>query len=106
MIKHNAKNERIKRAYFIYLREARRRDETSVDGVAKALSRFEEATGHRDFAAFHREQAVAFKRKLDGQLNARTGERLSRATVHSTLSALRAFVIWLADHPGYRRKIS
>jgi integrase len=49
---------------------------------------------------------VAFKRKLDGQLNARTGERLSRATVHSTLSALRAFFIWLADQPGYRRKIS
>jgi hypothetical protein len=44
MSKHNAKNERIKRAYFIYLREARRRDEASVDGVAKALSRFEDAT--------------------------------------------------------------
>jgi integrase len=106
MSKHNAKNERIKRAYFTYLREARRRDESSVDGVAKALSRFEEATGHRDFAAFHREQAVAFKRKLDGQLNVRTGERLSRATVHSTLSALRAFFIWLADQPGYKRKIN
>jgi len=106
MTKHNPKNERIKRAYFIYLREARRRDEASVDGVAKALSRFEEGTGHRDFAAFHRELAVAFKRKLDGQLNARTGERLSRATVHSTLSALRAFFIWLADQPGYKRKIS
>jgi integrase len=106
MTKHNARNERIKRAYFIYLREARRRDEASVDGVAKALDRFEDATGHRDFAAFHREQAVAFKRKLDGQLNVRTGERLSRATVHSTLSALRAFFIWLADQPGYRRKIS
>lgn len=106
MTKHNAKNERIKRAYFIYLREARRRDEASVDGVAKALSRFEEATGHRDLAAFHREQAVAFKRKLDLQVNARTGDRLARATVHSTLSALRAFFIWLADQPGYRRKIS
>lgn len=106
MTKHNAKNERIKRSYFIYLREARRRDEASVDGVAKALNRFEEATGYRDFAAFHREQAVAFKRKLDGQLNARTGERLSRATVHSTLSALRAFFIWLADQPGYKSKIN
>ncbi len=106
MSKHNAKNERIKRAYFIYLREARRRDDKSVDGVAKALSRFEEATGCREFAKFHREQAVAFKRKLDRQLSARTGERLSRATVHSTLSALRAFFIWLADQPGYKRKIS
>ncbi len=106
MSKHNPKNERIKRAYFAYLREARRRDEASVDGVAKALSRFEAATGWRDFAAFHREQAVAFKRKLDDQRNARTGEKLSRATVHSTLSGLRAFFIWLADQPGYKRRIS
>lgn len=106
MIKHNAANERIKRAYFIYLREARRRNDASVDGVAKALARFEMATGHRDFGRFHREQAVAFKRKLDQQTSERSGDRLSRATVHSTLSALRTFFIWLADQPGYRRKIS
>lgn len=106
MPKHNPKNERIKKAYLDYLREARRRDDSSLDGVAKALARFEESTRHRDFALFHREQAVAFKRKLDGQLNAKTGERLSRSTVLSTLSALRAFFIWLADKPGYRRKLS
>ena len=106
MTKNNAANERIKRTYFIYLREARRRNEKSVDEVAKALSRFEEATGMKDFSRFHREQAVAFKRKLDGQVSARTGERLSRPTVHSTLSALRSFFIWLADQPGYKRRIS
>jgi integrase len=106
MTKHNPANERIKRAYFAYLREARRRNDQSVDGVAKALSRFEESTGHRDFGRFHREQAVAFKRRLDEQLCVRTNERLSRATVHSTLSALRSFFIWLADQPGYKRRIS
>lgn len=106
MTKSNAANERIKRAYFGYLRDARRRDAASIDSVAKALSRFEDATVCRDFARFHREQAVAFKRKLDAQTSLRTGERLSRATVHSTLSALRAFFIWLADQPGYKRKIS
>jgi len=106
MTKHNAANERIKRAHFIYLREARRRNDASVDGVAKALARFEASTGYRDFGKFHREQAVAFKRKLDQQTGERSGERLSRATVNSTLSALRTFFIWLADQPGYRRKIS
>ena len=106
MTRHNAANERTKRAYFIYLREARRRNDKSVDEVAKALSRFEESTAYRDFSRFHREQAVAFKRKLDEQLSTRTGERLSRATVHSTLSALRSFFIWLADQPGYKRRIS
>jgi len=106
MTKHNAANERIKRAYFIYLREARRRNDASVDGVAKALARFEASTGYRDFGKFHREQAVAFKRKLDRQTGERSGERLSRATVNSTLSALRSFFIWLADQPGYKRRIS
>jgi hypothetical protein len=48
---------------------------------------------------------VAFKRKLDQQISVRGGERLSRATVHSTLSALRSFFIWLADQPGYKRKV-
>jgi integrase len=106
MTRHNANNERIKRAYFVYLREARRRNDASIDGIAKALARFEDSTGHRDFGKFHREQAVAFKRKLDQALNERTGKRLSRATVNSTLSALRSFFIWLPDQPGYRRKIS
>eukprot|EP01035_Chromulina_nebulosa_P057958 gene57958-79400_t len=106
MTKHNAKNQRIKRAYFAYLKEACGRNSASVDGVAKALSRFEESTGHRDLGRFHREQAVAFKRTLDKQANARTGERLSRATVHTTLTALRSFFIWLAGQPGYKRLLS
>lgn len=106
MPKTNPANVRIKHAYFQYLREAKRRNDASIDGVAAALTRFEESTNHRDFGKFHREQAVAFKRKLDEKLSARSGERLSRATVHSTLSALRAFFIWLVDQPGFKRKIS
>lgn len=106
MAKHNAQNTRIKREYFHYLKEARRRDDKSIDPIAKALARFEEATGHKDFRKFHREQAVAFKRRLDTEINERTGKPLSRATVHSTLSALREFFIWLAGRPGYKRRIA
>lgn len=105
MTRHHPKNERMKRAYFDYLREAMGRSEASIDAVAKALSRFDESAGFRDYATFHREQAMVFKRRLDSQTNARTDERLSRATVVSTLGALRAFFIWLADRPGYGRKI-
>lgn len=106
MPKTNAANERLKRSYFTYLREARGRNDASIDAVAKSLSRFEETTGHSDFRRFHREQAVAFKRKLDVEINPRTGERLSRSTVHATLQALRSFFIWLADKPGFRRNLS
>lgn len=106
MAKHNAQNARIKREYFDYLKEAMRRDDASIDKVATALARFEEANEHKDFKKFHREQAKAFKHKLEKAKNASTGKPLSRATVHSTLSALRAFFIWLAGQPGYKSKIA
>ena len=38
MHKYNAKNERIKRQYLAYLREAKRQSESSVDAVAAALA--------------------------------------------------------------------
>lgn len=106
MAKHNPANTRIKREYFDYLKEAMRRDEASIDATAKALARFEAATGFKDFRKFHREQAKAFKAKLNTEMNVRTGKPLARATVHSTLSALKAFFIWLASQPGYKSKIA
>jgi hypothetical protein len=44
---HNPANERIKREYFTYLKEAKRYSDASLDGVAKALSRFEAYTRPR-----------------------------------------------------------
>jgi integrase/recombinase XerD len=99
---HNADNERIKRRYFIYLKEAKRQSEASLDAVAKALSRFEGYTKYRDFKAFRIDQAVAFKRHLGEQVSQQTGEPLSKATLYSTLSALRNFFVWLAGQPGFR----
>jgi site-specific recombinase XerD len=56
MKKHCPTNERIKRKYFAYLKEAKRHSESTVDATAKALSRFESYTKYRDFKAFHFEQ--------------------------------------------------
>ena len=53
MTTHNANNERIKRRYFAYLKEAKRHSEPTVDAVAKALARFEVDTKHRDFKSCH-----------------------------------------------------
>jgi integrase len=106
MAKHNASNARIKHKYFDWPKQAQSRDEASIDAVAKALARFEVANGYKDFKAFRPAQAVAFKRKLDGEVSVRTGKPLSRATVHSTLSALRAFFIWLAGQPGFKSRLS
>jgi integrase len=103
---HNPENERIKRAYFIYLKEARRLGEHSIDCAAAALAKFEEYTKYRDFKRFHIQQAIGFKNRLSEHISPRTGERLCRGTVFSTLNALRGFFQWLSTQPGYRSHLS
>lgn len=105
MTKHRPQNERIKREYFIYLKEAKRQSEATVDAVAMALNRFETWNRHRDFKAFHHQQAVAFKAWLAGQQNPATGAPLSKATLHGTMSHLRRFYQWLAGQPGYKSRL-
>lgn len=106
MRKHNAANERLKRDYFIYLREAKRYSEASVDAAAKALSRFEEYTGFKPFKSFHIQQAIGFKKRLAKQRARQTGKPLSKATVYSTLQCLRAFFIWVAGQPGFKSRMT
>jgi integrase len=105
MTKRNAENERVKRRYLQFLKDAKGRDEASLDAVAKAIERFEEHSNRRDFKKFHVEQARAFKAHLSACRNVRTGEPLSASTIHSTLGVLKAFFAWLAQEPGYRSRI-
>ena len=105
MKKHHPGNERIKRRYFAFLKEAKRHSEPMVDAAAKALSRFEAYTGYRDFKAFHFQQAVAFKKHLAEQKSQQTGQKLSKATLHGTLTQLKRFFQWLAWQPGYKSRI-
>jgi integrase len=105
MKKYNPENERIKRKYFAFLKEAKRRGEPTVDAAAKALSRFEDYTRYRDFKAFHFEQAVAFKNHLAEQKGQLSGEKLSKATLHATLTQLKRFFQWLAWQSGYKSRL-
>jgi integrase len=105
MTTHNADNERIKRRYFAYMKEAGRYSEPTVDAVAKALARFEAETKYRSFKKFHFEQAIAFKRHLAEQRNQQTGEKLSKATLNSTLAHVRRFFQWLAGQPGFKSRL-
>lgn len=106
MRKINEANERIKRDYLIYLREAKGQDEKSLDKVAAALLTFEEALGFKPFTDFHREWSTTFKRHLMRRKNARTGKPLSLTTRDATLRLVKGFVMWLASQPGYRKRIT
>ena len=105
MKKHNPGNERIKRKYFAFLKEAKRHSEPTVDASAKALNRFEVYSKFRDFKTFHFEQAIAFKRHLAEQKGQQSGKKLSKATLHATLTQLKRFFQWLAWQPGYKSRI-
>lgn len=106
MNKHNADNERVKRKYLTYLKNAKGKSEATLDNVAQALGRFEDYTRHKDFKVFHLEQAVGFKRKLAEERVGQGYKKLSIATQHGTLLQLRAFFHWLAREPGYKSRIS
>jgi integrase len=106
MTRPNPENERIKRRYLTYLKEAGRLSEPSIDQAAAAVDRFAVYNKQRTFKKFHIEQAVGFKNHLAKQVNPATGELLSKATLYATLMALRNFFAWLADKPGYRSRIS
>lgn len=105
MSKYNADNERIKRKYLIFLRQAKQQSAPTVDGVAGALARFETYTKHRDFKKFHSELAIAFKKHLAEQVSRKSGEKLSKATLYSTLTSLKSFFQWLSRETGYKSRI-
>jgi len=105
MKKHDPNNERIKREYFTFLKEAKRQSESSIDAVAKALNRFEVYTKYREFKTFNRHQAVAFKKDLAEQKGQQSGKKLSKAMLNSTLMHLKRFFEWLAGQPGYKSSL-
>ena len=105
MKKHNASNERIKRKYLTFLKQAKGQNEASIDAVAKAITRFESYNKHKDFKTFHFEQAIAFKKHLASQKHQQTGKPLSLATMNGAVRHLKAFIEWLSQEVGYKSRI-
>jgi site-specific recombinase XerD len=103
MSKLNQRNERIKRDFLRYQKNALGKSEATLDAMRKALARFEDYTRHRDFKTFRREQAIGFKERLADTDGQRSGETLSRST--STLAALKEFIRWLAWQPGFKSRL-
>ncbi|WP_264878090.1 tyrosine-type recombinase/integrase [Vibrio agarivorans] len=106
MGKNNTNNVRSIKVYCTFLKEAKQQDDKTVDGVMKAISRFEEYTKFKDFKQFSFQQAIGFKKHLLASKNVTTGEPLSKATVHTTLRHLKVFFQWLALQSGYRSRIT
>ena len=105
MKKYDANNERIKKDYFKYQKEANQRSGLTVDEIRKSIARYEEYTSHKDFRSFNKEQAIGFKNHLTKQKNTRTNEVISKSTILHIINDLKAFFRWLAYQKGYKSKI-
>jgi integrase len=105
MSKLNPQNERIKRDFLRHQKNALGKSEATLDATCRAVARFEDYIGYRDFKSFRREQAIGFKERLAETDGRRSGETLSRSTQTSTLAVLKEFFQWLAWQPGFKSKI-
>ena len=97
-MKLNAKNERLKRNYRTFLKEADGKAEGTIDQIMKAIERYEAFTVKADFATFDQRKAVRFKDQMADQ-------QLAKATILSTVKALKRFFGWLSHQPGFRSRI-
>jgi integrase len=104
MRKHNPENERVKREYLLYLRNAQGRSEQTLDIAAGAIHRFEALMNYRSFKTFRREQAISFKDHL-AAVRQESGKPLSKATITGTLKAVQRFFEWLSREQGYRKAV-
>ncbi|WP_411819120.1 site-specific integrase [Hyphococcus formosus] len=105
MRKFNEENERIKRKYFRYLREAARQSDASIDKSAAAIIRFEQSTDFKSFKSFHIKQAMEFKKMLKKSKNEKTGQPLSITTISANTRLVKAFFNWLRWEPGFKSRI-
>ena len=101
----NPQNERIKRKYFEYLKEAGQKSQATIDNVSKSIHRYETASRFADFARFRKEDAIQLKTYLAGLRNAK-GEFLSKSTIFAATRDVKTFFKWLAYQSGYRSRIS
>jgi integrase len=106
MRKYCEENERIKRKYMAYLKQANGQDQKSIDKAAAALVKFEESTKYKPFKKFHIDQAGKFKTYLEKARHPKTGKPLSFSTTDATLRLVKAFFKWLAGQQGFKNVIS
>lgn len=106
MKNNSTNNARIVYEFTKYLKEAKRLDDSTIDGVLKSINRFEEYTDYIDFKKFRAKHAIGFKKHFLETKSIHTGEKLSKATVLTATRHLKSFFQYLVTQKGYRAKIN
>lgn len=100
----NIKNEKIKRSFFRWLREAQGLCDATINNIERAILHYQDFTKNIDFGCFNSDKAVEFKKWL--RKRQYRGKPISITTYHAFLRYLRKFFSWLSFQPGYKTKIA
>ena len=104
MVKINPKNEKIKRKFFQWLKDADGCCQATIDNIEKAILLYEDFTRQADFVTYNSDKAIDFKKSLSKREH--RGKIISLTTYHTYLRYLRKFFTWLSWQSGYRSKIT
>jgi integrase len=103
-VKNNIKNERVKRRYFRWLKEAKGLADASIYSIEKAIWVYEDFVNYEDYGQFNNRKATAFKKWLEERRF--RGKPTSDATQYHILRNLKGFFTWLSGQAGYKSKVS
>ncbi len=102
-MKINVANEKIKRKYLRYLKEAEGLSDSTINAMERSLLVYEEYSKQEDFGRFSQTRAIGFKKWIQDRTS--NGRPISIKTIYHYLRHLRSFFKWLAGQPGYKSKI-
>ena len=103
MVKVNPKNERVKRSFFRYLKNASGCCDSTINNIENAILLWQEFSQNEDFALYNADKAIAFKKWLAKREF--RGKPISLVTYHTYLRHLRKFFGWLVRERGYKSRI-
>jgi len=104
MSKYKAKNEKIKRRYFKWLKDAEGYAPASIESIEKSLWDYEAFSLEDDYANFDDNRAQEFKKWLSNK-KLKSGETINLSTQYDRLRFLKKFFTWLSGQVGYKSKI-
>jgi len=103
MGKVNAKNERVKRSFFRWSKEANGCCDSTVNNIENAILLWQEFSKNEDFALYNSDKAIEFKKWLTKREF--RGKPISIVTYHTYLRYLKKFFGWLIRETGYKSRI-
>ena len=103
MNKNKAKNEKIKRKYFTWLKGGKGYSKLTIESIEKAIWDYEEFTKEADYKDFTSKTAEGFVNWLAKRNNKRSKQPLSLATQYHILRHLKDFFSYLSGQPGYKK---